>query len=1543
MSSLLLHLLGPPLLERDSAPLHITRRRALAFIIYLAVTGEAHHREQLAAFFWPEMDASHAHADLRRTLYQANQALGGEWLVAEGDVIRFRRDGDLWMDVGVFHQLLAETHAHSHRPDDVCPRCLPLLHNAVALYRNDFLAGFSLPDSPAFDDWQFFQSETLRQELAGALERLVRGHTAQDDYLAAISYARRWLALDPLHEPVHRWLMQLYAWDGQQAAALRQYAQCAQLLDEELGVAPAPETEQLHQAIRARRLVRLLPARPAASQPPGEELPKKDEIRVVTVVSVGPVASGVMSGAVSLDDGASEVALLDKEAGELTRLLAISQAASLVYGGQVEQLAGEDILIFYGVDQVVEDDPERGVRTALAIQRAAQREGLAVRVGVSAGLAYCRRGPGARPVVLGPTVELAARLRNRSDAGQILVNRAVYLPTRGVFVYGPEQLLALPGSSAVVRSHAVEGLRSRTAKARGVEGLHAAMVGRGVELAQISAVVDKARRGEGQMVALAGGAGVGKSRLVSEFKARSVYDASPTEPPLLWMEGRGQAFAESTSYSLFADLVAGYFGRAANGQSLASPLASSPILRELVEQGHLSPSQMEEVVLLLGQLLGAGLGNGQEEQLRHSSPEQLHQRMTRALVTLITALTRRQPLALVFEDLHWTDAHSLDLIAALLELLPAHRLLLLCVYRTEQSQPGEHLVTLARRICPERLTTVHLRELSQEESRQLVASLLAVERLSDPTRSYLLDKAQGNPLYLEEMVRSLIDRGLLYRQGENWRARADALVASVPESLHSLILSRVDRLQPAPRQALQMASVLGRFFRPSLLAAMTPSEWNLTELLSELTAHSFLYVERMLPELEYSFQHVLVRDAVYQAVPRARRRDLHRQAAQALETLYAENPGTVLEQIAYHYDQSDDTEKAIAYLLLAGEKARRVYANDVALASFRRALAHLDRADGAYPTQRLAALLGMGQVYATLGDLSQGEPYLRQVLALAGELGLPPVEQARLYFPLCHLLGWHGRSQLVLDLVDEGLALLGSDLSSPEAAMLVNLKSEILFNRGQRRAAMALVAQLIESLPDLGYLPELQSAYNMASMWCRYNKEIEVGFDLLRRVEAAALAQGDLWSVGYLHGWPILFLYETIGDVAGVDASLARVEELAEQTGDEMLTRQAHTFRGMSYGWCAGDWERAVRHAEEAVRMTERQGRKNIFAYVVLGLAHFSRRDWAEAAALLEIARETALAQHFRPDGARRCDIGLAWSYLHLGRREEAAALFRSVVAEEEVDTESLHLITCALAGLAAACPDAAAFQAQCAQIEAERGSHNPLPILQWQPVPRPRNDAGLRYALPLPQSEAEAIAQGWQWVDPTGRSAWAVADGLTLFADSYQDLWLNNLGAPRLLRPLRGSFALECCCSAALPDRLAMGGLLLWQDQANYLRLTWNTHGPGEINLLGCLENRDLLLGRGSLPNADRVYLRLERQGGVVRALYSADAVEWNCVGAVEFAANRTVDAGLLASGFVPRYAVPAGYAPGTALHFSSLRLVCELPQRARGESAASGLSSVG
>jgi DNA-binding SARP family transcriptional activator/predicted ATPase len=265
MASLKLWLLGPSRIEYESVPVEIQRRKAVALLVYLAVKGESQPRDSLATLLWPDSNQSDARTALRRDLSALNKALGRSWLEIDRERVGLERKPGLWLDVEEFQRLLAACRAHGHPAGEVCSVCLPLLGEAVELYRADFLTGFTLPDSPEFDEWQFFQTESLRRELASALERLVRGYGVGGDAEReqAIAYARRWLALDPLHEPAHQQLMQLYAWAGQQALALRQYQQCVRLLDEELGVAPSAETTELFETIKARR-ISLPPSRAGA-------------------------------------------------------------------------------------------------------------------------------------------------------------------------------------------------------------------------------------------------------------------------------------------------------------------------------------------------------------------------------------------------------------------------------------------------------------------------------------------------------------------------------------------------------------------------------------------------------------------------------------------------------------------------------------------------------------------------------------------------------------------------------------------------------------------------------------------------------------------------------------------------------------------------------------------------------------------------------------------------------------------------------------------------------------------------------------------------------------------------------------------------------------------------------------------------------------------------------------------------------------------------------------------------------------------------------
>lgn len=250
MKNLTLSLLGPPQVTLDGLPVTFESRKAIALLAYLAVTNTDHNRAELATLLWPESDSKRARGALRYTLSLLRKELGEGWLRVEGQTVSLQGHPGFWLDVAQFHKLWAAYQAHHHPPNELCDRCLVALTEAMALYRADFMTGFSLRDSPDFDEWQFFQMESLRRGLASALERLTHYHAGQAEVEKAIAYAHRWLKLDPLHEPVHRELMGLYAAAGQWAAAMRQYEECAQMLDEEFGVSPSPETAHLYERIR---------------------------------------------------------------------------------------------------------------------------------------------------------------------------------------------------------------------------------------------------------------------------------------------------------------------------------------------------------------------------------------------------------------------------------------------------------------------------------------------------------------------------------------------------------------------------------------------------------------------------------------------------------------------------------------------------------------------------------------------------------------------------------------------------------------------------------------------------------------------------------------------------------------------------------------------------------------------------------------------------------------------------------------------------------------------------------------------------------------------------------------------------------------------------------------------------------------------------------------------------------------------------------------------------------------------------------------------
>src|SRR5215212_5322219 len=335
MAELRIALLGPPRVERDGAPIEVDTRKAIALLAYLAMHPERHGRDAVAGLLWPDYDTEHARGALRRTLSTLNKAVGPGWLAADRTTVGFARAVPE-LDVARFEELVAACRTHGHDPTDACPACIAPLEAAARLHRGDFLAGFSLRDSTSFDDWQYFQAERLRRELASTLERLATAQIGQHHWDDAVDAARRFLALDPLHEPAHRQLMRIYAWSGRRGAALRQFQACQRVLADELGVEPLEETVAVHEAIQANRLP---PPPPVATAPAAAGAAgAADDRRPVP----GGSATLPVKPAPLVGRGAEWAALLDAYAGVVSdgRLVVIEGEAGIGKTRLAAELAG---------------------------------------------------------------------------------------------------------------------------------------------------------------------------------------------------------------------------------------------------------------------------------------------------------------------------------------------------------------------------------------------------------------------------------------------------------------------------------------------------------------------------------------------------------------------------------------------------------------------------------------------------------------------------------------------------------------------------------------------------------------------------------------------------------------------------------------------------------------------------------------------------------------------------------------------------------------------------------------------------------------------------------------------------------------------------------------------------------------------------------------------------------------------------------------------------------------------------------------------------
>ena len=646
------------------------------------------------------------------------------------------------------------------------------------------------------------------------------------------------------------------------------------------------------------------------------------------------------------------------------------------YEGTVNQVMGDGIMALFGAPLAHEDHAVRACYAALRMQESVKHyaegvrrtEGIPIqiRVGLNSGEVVVRSiGSDLRMdyTAVGQTTHLAARMEQMASPGSILITADTLRLAEGYVEVKPLGPVNVKGLSEPVEVHEVAAagvVRSRmeAAAARGLSRF----VGRNAEMHALQQALEKAGLGHGQIVAVVGEPGLGKSRLFYEFTR------SPRTEGWLILESSSASYGKATPYLPVIDLFKAYCQIDArdDGRKIREKLTGKLLTLDKTLEAEL-PAFLS--------LLDFAV---EDQQWQNMDPPQRRQRTLGAIKHLLLRESQVQPLLLVFEDLHWIDAETQAVLDSVLESLPIASILLLVNYRPEyQHSWGGKTYYSQIRIDP----------LPPESAEEVLSALLGDDASLQPIKQLLIVRTDGNPFFLEESVRTLVEMDVLVGERGNFRLAKPIESIQVPASVQAVLAARIDRLAAEAKQLLQSASVIGKDFSFPLLRGLVElSEEKLRHELGRLQAAEFIYETRLFPDLEYTFKHALTHEVAYGSLLQERRRWLHARIVEAMEQLYGDRLGEQVERLAHHAVKAEVWDKAVTYLREAGTKAFMRSANLDAVAYLTLGLELIETlpASAQRDGQKLALLLALGPALQSTKGF--GAPEIEPVYIRAQEL-----------------------------------------------------------------------------------------------------------------------------------------------------------------------------------------------------------------------------------------------------------------------------------------------------------------------------------------------------------------------------------------------------------------------------------------------------------------------------------------------------------------------------------------------------------------------------
>jgi len=1006
-----------------------------------------------------------------------------------------------------------------------------------------------------------------------------------------------------------------------------------------------------------------------AAPAPLPEVQSLGERRQLTVLFCDLVGSTALGERLDPEDLRELVASYQK----------VCESAVRRFDGHVAQYLGDGVLVYFGYPVAYDNSAESAVRAGLAIQEglaalnAEHGLTLAARVGIHTGeVVIGEMGAGAHRerLALGGTTNVAARLQGIAEPGAVVISETTLRLVSGLFVTQALGTPELKGIDGKLAAHGVlrgTGVRSRLEAATSLSRL----VGRDHELGLLAARFEQACEGAGQVVIIRGDAGVGKSRLLRSFRERIA------ESPHTELSAQCSSYEADNAFHPLVEIIREGFA--------FGPSETTERKIDLLERAFVFPGiDLAETVPFLASLLA--LPQSPRFPLLDMTPELQRSKTLEALVSVAIGLSELQPLLFVLEDVHWADPSTLEFLALLVDRLASSRALLLLTSRLEFEPP--------KAFHGSRSTTIALSRLSTRESASLVHAVAGRE-MPEVVVGEIVARADGVPLYIEELTRAVLDGGLLQARGDDFVLTGSVEDLGIPATLQDSLMARLDRLS-STKAVAQVAAALGREFDYTLIEAVAPLDVpSLRTALAQLVAAEVLTQRGALPGASFTFRHALMVDIAHQSQLLSTRRVLHSRIAEVIETRFPERAQERPEEMVRHCIQAGLHAKAVDYSDRAAGRARARFGHHEAAEHFRRALEQLAQlpADTQRDTREIALQLGLGNELTSLHGFHDPRTLaaFARVRALNDGLGEGPQQ----------LPGWIGiathamQASTFPQLIEAGLNILR--IAEPLPVPPLHALGHLLVGIGKMTTAFAAAGPHLEQAariaaeheisPQTPYDPDLEIAARSTLetafvVQCRFDDYLEQERLCLERARrlghAASLAlaltmssaasqmAGDAektlrlaregyelsrergftawqWQNLLRVGWAKLVLGEAGAsrDVAEARSGLARAGALSSEAPQELFAAQALME--------AGDLDEAEACCDRAERVATERGEGGLMATVSLRRGQLRRRQGRADEALAQL-RQAARSEI----PSMEAGLELAQLLFERGERDEA-------------------------------------------------------------------------------------------------------------------------------------------------------------------------------------------------------------------------------------------------------------------------------------------------